>query len=134
MHRKKEHSLELSSSAAESYSGYYADRINRRVFAVPLGIGKEPQAYFGSALRSLFFTMRYGDNQPYWIHEGEVRAAWIRYMAGRKLPALSPGYKKSIPDRFVTLLQLPSLRGADMTNQAFCYVAFFEAGPGKYAT
>ncbi|MHC4490897.1 MAG: hypothetical protein ACYTDU_04665 [Planctomycetota bacterium] len=132
VHAKKEHALDLSPKAAESYSGYYTDRINRRVFAVPLGRGKEPLAYFASALRSLFFTMRFGDNQPYWIHEGEVRAAWVTHMSGRKLPALSPGYKKSIPDRFAALQQLHTLRGADLTNQAFCYVAFFVAGPGKY--
>lgn len=132
VHNKKEEALELSSEAAESYSGYHVDRVNRRVFAVPLGVGKEPRAYFGSQLRSLFFTMRYGDNQPYWIHEGEVRAAWVTAMAGRKLPALSPGYKSSIPDRFVGLAQLPMLKGADLTNQAFCYVAFFEAGPSRY--
>lgn len=132
VHAKKEEALDLSPEAAESYSGYYADRVNRRVFAVPLGIGKEPRAYLGSALRSLFFTMRYGDNQPYWLHEGEVRAAWVTAMAGRKLPALSPGYKSSIPDKLVSLQQLPMLKGADLTNQAFCFVAFFVAGPGKY--
>jgi len=132
VHKKKEDALELSPKAAESYSGYYADRAGRRVFAVPLGPGKEPKAYFASALRSLFFTMRYGDNQPYWVHEGEVRAAWVTHMAGRKLPALSTGYKKSIPEKLVALDQLSMLRGADLTNQAFCYVAFFLVGPGKY--
>jgi hypothetical protein len=132
VHAKKEDALDVSPEAAESYSGFHTDRNNRRLFAVPLGVGKEPRAYLGSQLRSLFFTMQYGDNQPYWIHEGEVRAAWVTAMAGRKLPALSPGYKSSIPDRFVGLQQLPMLQGADLTNQAFCYVAFFEAGPGKY--
>ena len=132
VHAKKEDALELSPKAAESYSGYHADWLNRRVFAVPLGRGREPRAYFGSVLQSLLFTMRYGANQPYWVHEGEVRAAWIRHMSGRKLPALSPGYKKSIPSRLVALSQVPTLRGADLTNQAFCYLAFFVAGPGKY--
>lgn len=132
VHAKKEQALDLSQKAADSYSGYYADLAARRVFAVPLGPGKEPKAYLASALRSLFFLMRYGDNQPYWLHEGEVRAAWVTHMAGRKLPALSTGYKKNIPEKFVALDQITMLRGADLTNQAFCYVAFFRVGPGKY--
>ena len=132
VHAKKEDALELSSNAAESYSGYYSDFVNRRVFAVPLRTGKEPRAYFGSALRSLLFTLRYGGNQPYWVHEGEVRASWVRHMSGRKLPALSPGYKKSIPSKLVALSLLPTLRGADLTSQGFCYLAFFVSGPGKY--
>jgi len=132
VHAKKEDALDLSAKAAESYSGFYADRATRRIFAVPLGAGKEPKAYFASALRSLFFAMRYGDNQPYWVHEGEVRAAWVTRMAGRKLPALSTGYKKSIPAKLVALDQLSMLKGADLTNQAFCFVAFFKVGPPKY--
>jgi hypothetical protein len=132
VHAKKEDALELSTKAAESYAGYYADRATRRVFAVPLGAGKEPRAYFASALRSLFFTLRYGGNQPYWVHEGEVRAAWVTQLSGRKLPALSTGYKKSIPEKLVALDQIAMLKGADLINQAFCYVAFFEAGPPKY--
>jgi hypothetical protein len=132
VHANKEDALDISSQAAESYSGYYTDRLNRRVFAVPLGSGNEPKAYLGSALRSLFYQLRYGDNQPLWIHEGEVRASWVTNMSGRKLPALSRGYKKSIPNPVVDFQQLHTLRGVDLTNQAFCYVAFFEAGPGRY--
>ncbi|MHC4547869.1 MAG: hypothetical protein ACYTEZ_03750 [Planctomycetota bacterium] len=133
VHAKQNEAAELSQKAAEAYGGYYLDFWNRRLFAVPLSRDKEAQAYLGSALRSLFYFLRYGDMQPVWVHEGEVRAVWVEKMAGRKLPALSDGYGKSIPESIMNLAQLPALKDRTaLVNQAFCWVAFFHVGPRKY--
>ena len=135
LHATKEDATDLSERAAEYPSGFFFDFTKRRIFAVPLTRSAEAQAYLGSALHSLFFIIRFGEAAPYWLYEGEVRATWVEYMAGRKLPALSDGYAKSIPEKILALDQVPALRGKDaagLTNQAFCYVVFFRVGPKKY--
>ena len=135
VHKEKVDAAGMSEAAANSRTGHSYDFKKRLIFAVPLTRDLEPQAYFGSALRSQFFLIRFGIAEPYWLYEGEVRATWVEYMSGRKHPAIYDAYKNSIPKRILALNQVPALRGeaaAEFTNQAFCWVVFLREGPRKY--
>jgi len=116
---------------------FHSDPANLRMFCRALG--KRPEqdqlVRFHGALHELLHAVTYGAYEPMWLNVG-LRNVEASYVAcGKKLPSMANGCFADLPRRNLTFEQMLTLRHKDVDTysaNAFCYAAFFQAGPKKY--
>ncbi|MEM8886213.1 MAG: hypothetical protein AAGD14_19290 [Planctomycetota bacterium] len=80
---------------------------------------------------------RWGDEVPQWVRTGEGAVTRAESMSGKKLPLLERVYWNwTTEPNLPTLAEMPALLRQEGSwdryyKAAFCYVAFFRAGPRK---
>ncbi len=137
IHRYEDEHAALDEQAPkDQFLGAHVHVEGRRVMVAVYGEGAaEREAALAWHLAYLFFTQRYGDDEPRWACVGEAHIARMRALTGRKLPYVTKTYKDllvGVSQRLADLELLRPTEFAKYCDHAEVYVKFFHAGPGAY--